>query len=388
MSPATILDSSLLAISIMMVLILAVAWFDFDRPRHALTWAIGFALLAALWAIELGVHFGGLPERPSRIAVAAFGAMASAVNTIGFRQRANRPPCFALFLPSALLPAIAALALNGRAPGIVVLAPLDLFDAVMLAIAATTLVGRRKSERAAQHTAYAGLVTLALLSLGLFVSRAFAIARELAWTGMAILPLLPAAITGIGLFTIFLLAADLADQTRRLAATDMLSGLLNRRGFDGAVEALLESARTNARRVALVLIDIDRFKSVNDSFGHQAGDRVIARFARLLAEQTGRRDLLARFGGEEFALLMVDADIAAAAGAAERLRAAIAAADFDLPDARRITASFGLAEMTPGAMELGDLLARADAALYQAKAAGRDRVIVFEAPPLSGTAAR
>lgn len=386
MNIAIVTDVALLAISAMIALSLAIAWIDFGRPVHALTWSAGFTVLAVLWAVALGFKLGAvrLGDGGAALVVAA-SAMAVALNTVGFRQRALKPPRAVPLVASALLPTLATASLARWVSAPVAIAPLHLYDAVMLSFAAATLVGRRRSERRAQRAAFAGLLTASAISGTLFLVKLLALLLP-AWAalgalGSSLVVLLPAAITGIGLFTIFLLTADLADKTRRLAATDMLTGLLNRRGFEGAAQALLGFYARKGRSATLVLIDIDRFKDVNDSFGHFVGDEVLVGFARVLAARVGRRDLLCRLGGEEFALLMADTDASAATYAAEKMRAAIRAAVLGLPDRRVLTASMGVAEMTAGSVALPMLLARADAALYAAKAAGRDRVIV--APPSS-----
>jgi diguanylate cyclase (GGDEF)-like protein len=185
---------------------------------------------------------------------------------------------------------------------------------------------------------------------------------------------MPAALVGIGLFAIILLTADLADRARRLAATDMLTGLLNRRGFEERGGALFDSARAQGRAMVLALMDLDRFKLVNDRFGHPAGDRLLRQVARALMPETGRRAIVARMGGEEFAMMLADTDPVQACRVVEELRLRIAGLTPDLPDAHRVTASFGLAALREEDSDLHALLGRADAALYRSKAEGRDRL--------------
>lgn len=374
-----IIDTSLLGISLIVATVLAIAWYEFERPAHARTWSIGFAVLSIIWAVEMLSRAKLVPEREAGWIMVLVGALASAINAVGFRQRAGRKSWGVPLIGAALLPTISVMAIEKGPPGFVSLLPLDLFNTVMLAIAAATLVGRRRSERAAQRLTFLGLTVLATVSGLLFVVKTIVLITgrdpRIENAGQWLLPLLPATVTGIGIFTIFLLTADLADQTRRLAATDGLTGLLNRRGFEGVAQTLLDAARAGGRRVTLALIDIDRFKHINDSFGHPAGDVVLQRFARELVAHAGRRDLLARIGGEEFVLVMVDADMAAAVRCADIIRRAIAEARFGLPDARAITASFGIAETDVDTPLLGDLLSRADKALYRAKETGRNRVV-------------
>jgi diguanylate cyclase (GGDEF)-like protein len=376
-----IVDTSLLGVGLIVSIVLAIAWYDFGRPAHARTWAIGFAVLSLVWAIELVSGAGLLPDRDTRPVVVLAGALGSAINTIGFRQRSGKASWRPPLIGAALLPPLLLLLIGPGLPIFLSLLPLDLFNAVMLAIAADTLIGRRRSERAAERLIFFGLIALATVSGALFLIKATALLIGLdplvEETGRWLLPLLPATVTTIGIFTLVLLNADLADQTRRLAATDVLTGLLNRWGFEAVAQTLLDAARASGRRVTLALIDIDRFKQVNDSFGHPVGDGVLHRFAQELAARVGRRDLLSRLGGGSFALMLVDADMTRAIEAADGIRRAIATVPFGLPDDRVITASFGMAEIDENILVVGDLLTRADRALYRAKENGRNRVVAY-----------
>ena len=121
------------------------------------------------------------------------------------------------------------------------------------------------------------------------------------------------------------------------------------------------------------MIDIDRFKNLNDSFGHDAGDEAIRRISRVLREGTRGIDLAARIGGEEFAVLLVETGKVGGYEVAERLRNAIK--QIEIPNAARITASFGVAECPTDAQTAVDILKAADVALYEAKRGGRDRVV-------------
>ena len=157
----------------------------------------------------------------------------------------------------------------------------------------------------------------------------------------------------------------------QLAESDSLTGLRNH----GAMQARLDAEFTHARRVAIplavVMVDVDHFKSFNDTFGHPAGDRVLRFVAELLRGCARDTDLAARYGGEEFALVLPSTDRAGALVVAERVRAAIEAAT---GLERRITASVGVAVLDPAHADPAALLADADAALYAAKRGGRNRV--------------
>jgi len=165
-------------------------------------------------------------------------------------------------------------------------------------------------------------------------------------------------------------------QAEESARLDALTGVANRRRFEEVLAAETSRAERRERAVSLVLIDLDHFKQVNDTYGHQVGDEVLVEAARRLHRSARVQDIVARFGGEEFAVVVVDAgnepDLAAAA---ERFRLAIASEPFVLETGVvSVTASVGAAQMVCARPE--DLVAAADAALYDAKRSGRDRTVV------------
>lgn len=163
-------------------------------------------------------------------------------------------------------------------------------------------------------------------------------------------------------------------QAHELARRDPLTGLRNRRGFAEAVAHLLERARLNGGQAALLLIDIDRFKSINDIYGHEAGDAVLCGIARRLERWEGAMCEAGRLGGEEFALMVIGLDGFALARFAESVRLGIAACDHGaVIGDRSVTASIGIAE-TRVASDFQKLYALADKALYEAKHEGRNRV--------------
>jgi len=162
---------------------------------------------------------------------------------------------------------------------------------------------------------------------------------------------------------------------RRQAALDPLTGVLNRGGFEERARSVLDRAGREGRAIALVLFDLDRFKQINDRYGHAAGDRILVAFCRLAEGLLRRDDIFGRLGGEEFAVLLPDVGEAEALALAERIRAAFDGLGI-LHEERVVatTLSAGVAVAGGEAAELERLSARADRALYRAKAAGRNRV--------------
>ena len=211
----------------------------------------------------------------------------------------------------------------------------------------------------------------------------------------------------LGLFTLFHMSGDvLSDENRTIAqdaaklasralyramalerslamaSSDELTGLLNRRGYYGRFDAELERARRQQTPLCVALIDVDHFKRLNDAYGHINGDRMLQALAKLLMENVRRSDVVCRFGGEEFAVLLPDTAINAAAELMERIRDRVA--QMEVPgmsgEPMRVTVSAGLAQVNPHDQGkayravISEALADADKQLYLAKAQGRNQI--------------
>ncbi len=164
-------------------------------------------------------------------------------------------------------------------------------------------------------------------------------------------------------------------QVREAADRDALTGLANRRYLDRMLGHYLEERERTGQPLSLIMADLDHFKQVNDTWGHTIGDQALRQFATFLQGQCRSVDFLARFGGEEFMVLLPGASLATAARVAERLRKNVRSATPAELGQRWLTASFGVAEAAPEETA-SQVLKRADVALYQAKSLGRDRVSV------------
>ncbi|RPJ56598.1 MAG: GGDEF domain-containing protein, partial [Acidobacteria bacterium] len=180
-----------------------------------------------------------------------------------------------------------------------------------------------------------------------------------------------------------LAAARLAGQARELAhaaAVDGLTGLFNRRYFETRIEEEIQRARRYGLDLALLVIDADNFKALNDELGHLVGDRVLRAMSDTLRRSVRAFDVCTRFGGEEFAILMPGSNATSAVQSADRIRQRIDQYRFDplvLPAQIHPTISVGVAVLASG-QSAQDLIARADRALYDAKAAGKNRVRLAE----------
>ncbi|WP_264050093.1 PleD family two-component system response regulator [Methylobacterium flocculans] len=162
-----------------------------------------------------------------------------------------------------------------------------------------------------------------------------------------------------------------------LAITDGLTGLHNRRYLDSHLGALFGEATLRNRPVAALMLDIDRFKSINDTYGHEAGDEVLRAFADRVRTHTRGIDIVARYGGEEIVIILPDAEAEGAYGIAERIRERIEAVPFAIhrdTGTVAVTVSIGVAWRRPDDLGPADMLKRADLALYRAKSTGRNRV--------------
>jgi diguanylate cyclase (GGDEF)-like protein len=174
------------------------------------------------------------------------------------------------------------------------------------------------------------------------------------------------------------------DSCEEAAFTDHLTGLANRRRFERQLEREVARTRRYGHPFCLLMLDIDHFKSVNDTYGHEGGDEALRRLGHVL--QTGTRgvDTAARIGGEEFAIILTETDFAHGLEVAERLRNTIK--ETDILEGLRVTVSIGMAEFGEPLREGRELYGSADAALYEAKRRGRDRVVsatgmTFDANP-------
>ena len=175
-------------------------------------------------------------------------------------------------------------------------------------------------------------------------------------------------------------AADKEAKLNNLAMTDELTGILNRRSLMEAYEQSMNLAERKGWPLSVLMLDIDHFKQVNDQHGHQMGDEVLVRFARSVSATLRESDLMGRYGGEEFLIIMQDEDVNGAFAAAERIRKIVQSMSFQGATPFTVQVSIGVAERTQfGDTSPEELLKAADVALYRAKNTGRNRTCMAEA---------
>lgn len=205
-----------------------------------------------------------------------------------------------------------------------------------------------------------------------FSSRALLLSVRLGVTLIALGPLVVASVTAA--------RNRLLVQLRLQVERDVMTGLRNRRAFLASGTALVAQGASEVRIIAAMMLDIDHFKAVNDRYGHDAGDRVLVRFAEILEANVRPGDVVGRMGGEEFAIILPGCDVEAASAAAARINAVCRQTAFRLEDGReiRVTVSIGV-HVGRSDVEVTRLLSHADRALYRAKNGGRDRYEVLAA---------
>lgn len=322
---------------------------------------------------------------PALVYALNFGAFLGATTavTIGVARRYRQD------VPWMLLGGMVAVSLVGNWYGYWLerdsLARMTIYQApyALMQLVAAMLVVRSRRRQPVDL----GLTILFVLSAVQFLSKPFlailtggsgGTAAEYMVTSYALLSQSLGAVLQVatGLLMLMILVRDMLVELTANSETDMLSGLYNRRGFElRALPALEASAQTGVP-ATLVVADLDAFKQINDSFGHHSGDAVIAAFAELLRQAAPPGAVVARVGGEEFAVLVPGINLAAGRLFAEAARSSFGRLMIpDLPGNYRCTGSFGVAEYDRKE-SLADLRRRADAALYAAKRGGRDRVCV------------
>jgi diguanylate cyclase (GGDEF)-like protein len=380
LNPVAYLLVSMCFTSAALAVVFWIAWRSFGREAHALTWAITFAVVTLQRVLNLASD--AFPSRDVYwVVVTGIGAAAVTMALVGHLQRSGRSTRVGMLVTLAVAVELATVWFTFARPHLGLRMALQPIHAgILLCLMAWILYRHRPwptatdKGAAAAHLVFglgqgtAGVVALlqgpevvqSLLDLYLQIN----------------FLIMPGAFAAMGMFVVLILASDMAERMRQLAVTDPLTGLLNRRGFREAAERTLAQAARAGMPLSLILGDIDRFKSINDTFGHAVGDVGIKTFAEEL--RRGRRlgDVVARIGGEEMVVLLPGSDLGEAAELAERIRVGLRERGLDTGERRGpVSASFGVAALGPGVETLDGLLREADGALYRAKEGGRDRVV-------------
>ena len=370
---------SLMVISAALSLTFFMAWRNFGRKSHALTWSVAFLAGSLQWLCSLNAEV--FPNTEAYLLVES--AFSMVLVTLGLRGHCQRTKC--KFLPKNLwpyvLPVYAIIAWHIAVdPHVGIrMTVVPAFAALTMLLSAYMILTHRERTRPAEWVVAIGLGVFAITQVGA-ASLAFmqgATGDEsiaAAYRHFNFLTL-PAGYVVTSMLIILMMASDISAKLKKMAVQDQLTGLLNRRGFEEYGSRAFAVARRTGQSMSVIMTDIDRFKYINDKFGHAAGDMALAHFARLFSESRRQEDVAARVGGEEFALLLPGTDLRDAMAIADQLCAKIGSTPLDttvvgLP----MTSSFGVAAISKKDKSLDDILLRADRALYRSKRAGRNQV--------------
>jgi diguanylate cyclase (GGDEF)-like protein len=378
-SPFFYIIFSLMVSSAALSVIFFIAWTNFGRRPHALSWSIAFFAGMLQWAVSLNSAM--FPSAEAHwLTENIFAVM---LITFGLRGHCQRTHC--KWLPKNLFP-YAAAAYAFFAWHVVVephaglrLGLTPVYAAITLYMSSFMIVMYRERTRPSEWAAAVFIAMCAVaqtLSAWIAISQGSEFDRALVDTYMHFTFLtLPAGYMGMAMFIILMMASDISAKMKRIAVRDQLTKLLNRRGFNEYGEKAFETARRHGTPLSVIMTDIDRFKYVNDKFGHAAGDTALKHFAKLVAEERRREDVVARVGGEEFALLLPGTELRDALALADQLCKKVGSTPIDLTSiGLPMTSSFGVATLSAKDKTLDDMLRRADRALYRSKRAGRNQV--------------
>jgi diguanylate cyclase (GGDEF)-like protein len=378
-SPVYYIIVAMMFASFTLSIIFFLAWKTQGEKPYVLSWSVGFLAATGQWFFNLHPNWFSVPEAHWLVV----NAFAMVFITLGIRGHCQRTGCQRL--PKNLWPYAGAIyaatvwtTLIDPHVGIS-MAVVPASASFTLLLSAWMIIRHRQVSRPAEWAAAASMVL-------------FGITQGIA-AGMALLQgaggdavyqnlyvhynflMLPSGYMAMGMFVVFMLASDLSEQMKEIAVHDQLTNVLNRRGLSERGEAAFATSRRIDLPFSIIMTDIDRFKFINDEYGHSVGDAALVHFAGLLKEGRRIEDILARVGGEEFALVLQGTDLENALGIADELCAKIEATPM-LHDGVELTmtASFGVAAVSEKDGGLSDTIVRADRALYRSKRAGRNRV--------------
>lgn len=380
------MDSPVLYILISMVftsaalsIIFLMAWRNLGRKSYALTWACAFAVATLQWTLYLTSNWFSNPAAHWLL----ISLLAIMMMTLNLRGHCQRTDCG--LLPTNLWPYAGALffvilwttVIDRHAGLSTMLVPAA--AAMSFLLSAWIIVRHREQTRPAE---WAAAISLALFALSQLVAAGIALGQgtgiEAGYQNLFMhynFITLPTGYLATSMFVVFMVASDISEEMKEIAVRDELTGLYNRRGLSEHGAQAYAAANRGDRPISVVMTDIDRFKFINDKYGHAAGDDALCHIAELLRDGRREDDVLARVGGEEFVVVLPGADMASAIEIADKLRREIESSSLVADgDKVSMTSSFGVATRTDRDSCLTDIIVRADRALYRSKRAGRNQV--------------
>ena len=378
-SPFSYIFFSLMISSAALSMVFFIAWANFGRQAHALTWSLAFLAGTFNWGTTLSS--GAFPTVESYLLLE--NAFAVAMITLGLRGHCQRTQC--KLLPRNLFPAAALLYVAiawfvvGQPHQGIRLGLIPAYASLTLFLTAFIIVRYRERTRPSE---WATAIFCALFATAQALSAWIAFmegpvrneALHSAYMHFTFLTL-PSGYMAMAMFIILMMASDISAKMKRLAVHDQLTGLLNRRGFNEYGERAFATAKRSGLPLSVIMTDIDRFKFINDKYGHAAGDTALAHFAKVVSANRRKADVIARVGGEEFALLLPGTDLRDALAMADQLCEKIGSTPVEMTSiGLPMTSSFGVATISRKDSCLDDMVRRADRALYRSKRAGRNQV--------------
>lgn len=378
-SPVSYILVALMFTSAMISATFFIAWKTLGEKPYALSWSIGFLAATLQWMFNIAASIFPSPETHWL----TVNALALVLITLGLRGHCQRTDCQSL--PENLWP-FAAIVYAVVVWTTVIDKHVGINMAIVPGVAAITLflsalmiLRHRSKPRPAE---LAAAITIVIFGLAQMTASGMALLQgplgEESYRTLYIhfnFLTMPAGYAGMAMFIIFMLASDLSEEMKEVAIQDQLTDVLNRRGFGEHAARAYATARRNEKPVSVVMSDIDRFKTINDDFGHAAGDFALVHFANILKVERRADDIVARMGGEEFALVLPGTTLEDAIQIADDLCARIEASPFEIEgEFIPMTASFGVACISNKDTCLSDIVVRADRALYRSKRDGRNRV--------------
>ena len=343
-------------------------------------WAAGLTVISLGWLATL-IHDG----RPDRVELAisnAFYLSGLALLGFGLLRFLRWPLKPAPWIAATALLYVAGIILSASPEQAPWRISMFMLQQLGIAVLATIAVRRNREEREqlGAHVVLAGMAVLA----GAASIRAVLATTDLAQVRLLVGSPVVCSLVGAVSLSLFLASLGLILMTgervqrrlQQLASRDSLTGLLTRGGFNQFAQQILATAKRDVKEVGFLMIDIDHFKVINDRYGHRVGDAVLTAVARRIDTQMREVDIISRYGGEEFAVLLPGSDAEQTHAVTERLRVAVASGSYAAgSQPLQGTISIGFASAKPEHASIEQLYVEADKALYQAKREGRNRVV-------------
>jgi len=378
-SPIYYIIVAMMFASCTLSIIFFMAWKTQGRKPYALSWSVGFLAATAQWFFNLQAHWFPSPEVHS-LTVSAFALVLITLVVRGHCQRTNCKRLPKNLWPHAIIIYAGIVWTTMFDPHVGISKALVPASASLtLFLSALMIVRQREVTRAAEWAAAASMVLFGLaqavaVSMALLQGAGGNAVYESIYVHYNYL-MLPSGYMAMGMFVVFMLASDLSEQMKQIAIRDQLTGVLNRHGLTERSGAAFSNFKRNKLPVSIIMIDIDKFKSINDEHGHAIGDAALVHFANLLKHDRQDDDILARVGGEEFALVLPGYDLTSTMRIADDLCTRAESTPLLLNGIKlKMTASFGVATLSRKDDSLTNAIDRADRALYRSKHAGRNQV--------------